>query len=167
MYAFFSQWTWSCVNEKCLRRTSPDDRNGVTLNVCNLLCGKYGSLWPKPTGRPNAFKNKINFFDLKPWIKIFANRFDQIRESLIFLSSGQNSIWFNCRWGRISGQTVFAKSLWHISKQITRYVRSELHTRTRNESQNKLQCGSIWFEVGLENRWKLCLKRLKNRWVFP
>ncbi|KAK6630761.1 hypothetical protein RUM44_002930 [Polyplax serrata] len=44
-------WTWSCINGSCLRSSTPYDKNGTSLNICRMLCGKYGSLWPIPTGK--------------------------------------------------------------------------------------------------------------------
>ncbi|RZC38328.1 beta-N-acetylglucosaminidase NAG2, partial [Asbolus verrucosus] len=48
-------WVWKCdaTNELCTRLPSQGNSNSETLypslEVCRLICGKYGSLWPQPT----------------------------------------------------------------------------------------------------------------------
>lgn len=54
----FNSWNykWICSTDgKCVRQhTDKDITTNPTFesqNVCRLVCGKYGALWPQPTGR--------------------------------------------------------------------------------------------------------------------
>lgn len=53
------RWTWTCdaAKGRCSRSALPveDDVRSLvsqysSLEVCRLTCGRYGGLWPKPTG---------------------------------------------------------------------------------------------------------------------
>lgn len=56
-------WSWQCVNGQCVRNEflSVDGVQG-SLDVCRLTCGRYGSLWPRPTGH-TVISQKVLGFD--------------------------------------------------------------------------------------------------------
>ena len=62
--------TWQCENEKCF---VVHDREGVDpgpydhLDGCKSVCGRYGSLWPKPTGEV-SIDASLNAFRLKDMV---------------------------------------------------------------------------------------------------
>ena len=59
-----SPWTWICdEKELCSRmpKTELDPSEYQTLAACSLTCGKYGGLWPKPTGETILSKSVIPF----------------------------------------------------------------------------------------------------------
>ncbi|CAL4125344.1 unnamed protein product, partial [Meganyctiphanes norvegica] len=56
-----SPYTYSCIQEKCIReefnsptenkqRQQQDQQKYTTLSECSLVCGQYGSMWPRPSG---------------------------------------------------------------------------------------------------------------------
>lgn len=57
---------WWCRNETdCLpwkeENNSPVDRVFETQNMCRLMCGKYGGLWPRPSGICDIEKSTMSF----------------------------------------------------------------------------------------------------------
>ncbi|CAK1553013.1 unnamed protein product [Leptosia nina] len=43
------QWTWECVNDKCVPNRATLDGKLQSLMTCNMLCASM-TLWPQPTG---------------------------------------------------------------------------------------------------------------------
>ena len=45
------------IDSRCVRveknMQSKGSEQGQNLNACKMTCGKYGALWPRPTGRVN------------------------------------------------------------------------------------------------------------------
>ncbi|XKL63937.1 hypothetical protein PGB90_006301 [Kerria lacca] len=72
------RYSWKCINEKCVKTDLPatckSDTNNI-LNICRLICGPYGAIWPKPTQEIKLSKEIIPIhpdninFDLKNLIK--------------------------------------------------------------------------------------------------
>ncbi|CAG0879770.1 unnamed protein product [Darwinula stevensoni] len=66
MTASDSPWTWRCNNTepmRCIRtpKSTLTPSEYQTLAACKLTCGKYGGLWPKPTGETILSKSVIPF----------------------------------------------------------------------------------------------------------
>ena len=68
-------YTWECSREveligghrvegRCIKKVH--DVNGSTpaqgLMACKMTCGKFGTLWPKPTGEVELSKDLVNAF---------------------------------------------------------------------------------------------------------
>ena len=69
-------YTWECSREvefigghrvegRCIKKIH--DVNGSTpaqgLMACKMTCGKYGTLWPRPTGEVELSKDLVDPFD--------------------------------------------------------------------------------------------------------
>ncbi|XP_037028823.1 chitooligosaccharidolytic beta-N-acetylglucosaminidase [Bradysia coprophila] len=53
IHSIVSAVSFKCTEAgKCIRRTDPPNNNTLfeCQNACRLTCGRYGALWPKPTG---------------------------------------------------------------------------------------------------------------------
>ncbi|XP_023291195.2 chitooligosaccharidolytic beta-N-acetylglucosaminidase [Lucilia cuprina] len=59
---------WICTtSDLCLLDTAPnvgDVKRFESQNDCRLSCGKYGAIWPMPTGDCSLSKNRVHF---DPW----------------------------------------------------------------------------------------------------
>ncbi|KAE9524629.1 hypothetical protein AGLY_014679 [Aphis glycines] len=58
--------SYKCINNTCIFRKVPStekENNGLdgSIDVCRLTCGRYGSLWPKPTVDTTIGKSVIEF----------------------------------------------------------------------------------------------------------
>lgn len=45
---FSSLWHYECFDNVCMRQDAT--RSQKTFEICQLTCGQFGPLWPKPTG---------------------------------------------------------------------------------------------------------------------
>ena len=48
-----SPWRYECIAGLCkktLVTSAADERNALSLGICQLFCGQAGALWPIPTG---------------------------------------------------------------------------------------------------------------------
>lgn len=69
-----SPWHYECVGGYCKKtEITPETKNRVSLDVCQLFCGVDGALWPKPTGRVSLGQyvahldpEKINLHGINP-----------------------------------------------------------------------------------------------------
>ena len=48
--------------EKSKIEKSDNMHNGVDLNGCKMTCGKFGALWPRPTGYVNLSESLFEVF---------------------------------------------------------------------------------------------------------
>ena len=48
--------------EKSKIEKSDKMHNGVDLNGCKMTCGKFGALWPRPTGYVNLSESLFEVF---------------------------------------------------------------------------------------------------------
>uniref|UniRef100_A0A182RKT8 beta-N-acetylhexosaminidase n=1 Tax=Anopheles funestus TaxID=62324 RepID=A0A182RKT8_ANOFN len=93
--------TYRCTNEQqCIKEQGSINGSRTsdgfsTLNNCRLVCGKYGPLWPRPSGRVELGKNTIP-------INPFTIRFEQISsnqtaEVIVMLNEIEKYFLFNLR----------------------------------------------------------------------
>ena len=53
--------TSRCVKmERSKMQKKHPDMQGLDLNACKMTCGKYGALWPLPTGKVNLSTTLFN-----------------------------------------------------------------------------------------------------------
>ncbi|KAG8035909.1 hypothetical protein G9C98_003035 [Cotesia typhae] len=58
-----SPWHFKCVNGRCNKyEITPEVRSPKSLEVCQLLCGDAGGLWPRPTG-PYSLSTSIEIMN--------------------------------------------------------------------------------------------------------
>eukprot|EP00795_Rhopilema_esculentum_P012281 gene12281-2924_t len=48
--SFTSAWSYNCKNDVCLKTNATPNRR-TQLNTCLITCGRYGGLWPHPSGK--------------------------------------------------------------------------------------------------------------------
>ena len=62
-YSLFSNpvWSWVCNGDICTKVDANSSTSAVQLSTCKLTCGKYGSLWPKPTGAIQLGNQTLRF----------------------------------------------------------------------------------------------------------
>ena len=45
------------MDEKCVKSDTPKECNDVDilelLDICRITCGRFGAIWPQPTGEAN------------------------------------------------------------------------------------------------------------------
>ena len=52
-----------CIKmEKSKIEKSGDSAHGIDLNGCKMTCGKFGALWPRPTGYVNLSESLFEIF---------------------------------------------------------------------------------------------------------
>ena len=61
--SFSSPWSYVCQNETCIKQEAIATRE-TQLRSCKLICGTYGGLWPKPTGKVVLSTSTTPFY---PW----------------------------------------------------------------------------------------------------
>ncbi|CAL4115686.1 unnamed protein product, partial [Meganyctiphanes norvegica] len=86
-----SPYTYSCIEEKCIReqfnrpteqRQQQDQQKYTTLSECSLVCGQYGSMWPKPRGDVTLARETTPFLPQNiRFTKVSANN-PQVEEML-------------------------------------------------------------------------------------
>ncbi|ROT81164.1 hypothetical protein C7M84_000080 [Penaeus vannamei] len=57
-------YSYSCHKGLCLREESTGIRRRHSLEECQITCGKYGSIWPQPTGKVELSNETVSFSPL-------------------------------------------------------------------------------------------------------
>ncbi|XP_042225138.1 chitooligosaccharidolytic beta-N-acetylglucosaminidase-like [Homarus americanus] len=60
-YRLPSPYTYSCKESRCVKEERSHAREQRSLEQCQLTCGKYGSLWPQPTGEVQLSPETVHF----------------------------------------------------------------------------------------------------------
>lgn len=60
-YRLPEPFTYNCQNSQCRRAERGDSREYRSLVTCQLTCGKFGALWPQPTGDVELSPETVSF----------------------------------------------------------------------------------------------------------
>ncbi|XP_071546083.1 LOW QUALITY PROTEIN: chitooligosaccharidolytic beta-N-acetylglucosaminidase-like [Panulirus ornatus] len=60
-YRLPTPFSYSCRDSLCVKEDRNQAREHISLEKCQLTCGKYGSLWPQPTGDVQLSSETVSF----------------------------------------------------------------------------------------------------------
>ncbi|XP_037776157.1 chitooligosaccharidolytic beta-N-acetylglucosaminidase-like [Penaeus monodon] len=58
-------YSYDCQEGLCVKRETTETRGRRSLEACQITCGKYGSVWPQPTGKVELSKETVSFSPLQ------------------------------------------------------------------------------------------------------
>nr|AJO25048.1 beta-N-acetylhexosaminidase [Nilaparvata lugens] len=98
-------WTWSCSGSRCRRSETPaaelPSGTQCSLQACRLTCGRFGALWPLPTGHTVISQKLLSFhtnninFDLSSITDKACHEFLS-KASQIFVQNLKTECGLNC-----------------------------------------------------------------------
>ncbi|KAJ8891061.1 hypothetical protein PR048_010570 [Dryococelus australis] len=100
-------WTWECHSEHCEKLLLAEGAQvAQSLDTCKLLCGKYRTLWPRPTGEvslgdsvltisPNSITAELSQTgrQLSPKVnELFRNAAKEFQKNVMNLANGSGPV---------------------------------------------------------------------------